>query len=1052
MLSKKVKRMLCAAVAFMATSMVGMTLLYTNKALPSVKADIQAEGETVYTEIAEKDITEMEISNSEIGITGSESAFHFDKGDKVISEDNRIHVTGAGYWQWDVATKEINVNFKVEFSDWGNGWFGFSTADLTHLRIYNDKIELYDAGNASSKGTQQFAEKITSGWHTINMTYQYRSVNGVANGSRLTVTIDDVVYTIETDYYVDSYGHAFLLKNCTGTAVNVLSSGSLAPNEEPKGEMTYTEVPAQDIANMDISDSMKGITGTESAFNFLEIDEVAAEQNRIHYKGHGYWQWDIETKEINVDFHLEFTEWNGGWFGFRLADCTDLRIYNDKVAIYDAYGEEKGSAAFEQAIKGGWHTVNMTYQYRKSVESGAVNGSRLTVTIDGIAYEVKTNYYTTSYGNPFLLMNATGDPVNVLSATQTRPEITYSKVKMQEITDLYVSDGKNKLNFNNVETLSVGEYSLYNSDSYTTLDTDSYIKDVTFKTQFSYWSDGWIGFTLSNASVRIYNDKIALYSRNTNGEYNVEEGVTMLSSPIYSGWHTVRVVYQNTFTNGNISGSRLQVVIDGEAYAVECDYINSAGNVCQFVNATRDVVQVTSQNKTTLKDLSDWWIINNALRNGGYEYSAGELNAFNFLVEETVATGNHIFHDKPNYWSLATTYSTGGFEFIMSFDGWNEAFSFDSDGNLITEDGYFAIKIGTTKVCVYAKRAELYSSKDGGSTFEVYDTVEYGKKYTGKQDVSVLIENSGVGTKVTLTIADKEYILESNVMPAPTHSYLINETGTKITIQSQFKKKAIAYVESYLDYDNYYEREVFEAHEMIATAVEKIGIGSTQSSINSLVASVCKKLDTLPTKVEVDAMIKANTVYSSIVLKNVENQISKLDETSFTVAQWNYIQQAKQEAIEAFKLARNTAETDSIAEDFFAAVQRMREDSTKLAFYQSDITEKLQNVESGSELEEILQNALNAISVAELAVDVEDIYLAAVLAVEGNGELGDIPNNDLQGGGDFEKVETSEEDSSSDTNISTGCGATTSVVSSALLGACMLTIITKRKKSYDDVE
>ena len=48
---------------------------------------------------------------------------------------------------------------------------------------------------------------------------------------------------------------------------------------------------------------------------------------------------------------------------------------------------------------------------------------------------------------------------------------------MQEITDLYVADDKNKLNFNNVETLSVGEYSLYNSDSYTTLDKDSYIVD-----------------------------------------------------------------------------------------------------------------------------------------------------------------------------------------------------------------------------------------------------------------------------------------------------------------------------------------------------------------------------------------------------------------------------------------------------------------------------------------------------------------------------------------------------------------------------------------------
>ena len=1013
-------------------------MLSTNVEAPEPTPEpVPVPNDAVYTNVTAVDIASMLISNGAKGNAGAETAFAFNTGDSVTAVENRVHTAGSGYWSWDTATKEMSVDLKMEFTDWKGGWFGFRVADNTELRMYNDKIEL-SGDDGVSKGTASFAEKIASDWHTVNFTYQYGTKDGATVCSRLTVTIDGTAYEVAATYFTDYKGHPFMLMNKTGVAVNVLSPTALAPDEEPEGEMTFTDVPVQDIADMDISDGALGVV--QNPFNFNVIDEVSATENRVHYKNQGYYQWDVSTQEINVNMHLEFTEWNGGWFGFRTAGHTELRIFNDKIEI-NADGSSKGVKAFEKPINIGWHTVNINYQFRSSVESGEVNGSRLTVTIDGTAYEVKTNYYPNYSGHAVVLINNTGDPVNVLSAKQSLPETTYSKVKKQQIEDLFIANGGSAFDFTAVENVEVGKYNFFTDDTFATEDT-ALGKDITLKVQFSYWGDGYIGFEFSNASVRIYNDKIAIFSRNTNGEFVSEVASTKLTSPVYSGWHILRVVYQNKFVKGEAVGSRLQVTVDGTVYETECSFINEAGNPCKLVNATKNAVEITSQNTVTLKDLSEWWIINNALRNNGYTYRAGAENAFNFLYEETVAKGDHIFHDKPDYWSLATTYSVGGFEFIMSFDDWNKAGTEDADGNPIIEDGYFAIRIGATIVRIYTNRAELHSSANGGDSYEKKDSERYGRTYEGMQDVTLLIERGEAGTKVTLTIAGNAYTLESDVAPSTTHSFLINETGTNVKIQSLLKKKMTAFVESYLDYDNYYEREIEEAHALIKTALEKMNNASARANIDSFIAALCRKLDALPTIPEVDAMIQANAEYKNTVMANIEAQLGELKQEDYTSAQWAYLSEVAQKAYGDFAVARNEAETDAIGESFLAEVQLIMEDASKLDFYLADITERLQNTTDAT-LTATLQNALTAIQGAGFASECVDAYLSAVQAMEGNGKSEIEPDSGLQDGGDFEDIDPTDNEPIDSTS---GCGASLEIACVAAVAVLVLAIFTMRRK------
>ena len=1045
MVDKKRKWLLYVAMAGLATSMV------------SGVSALNADFISANAEVVAQDIAELDICNGTKGNAGSENAFYFYEPQAVPTEVHRIHEPGAGYWSHNKNVYDMDVSFQMEFGDWGDeGWVGFRLSNQNEIRIYNHQIETVRLVGTDYEGaakTAAFSEEITSGWHTVRVYFSDGNDGCKAADTNFSVkvTIDGVETSY--DHYTADWGMdaIFSLVNTTGTTVYMVSAKAGKPDVEPEGEMSFTDVPALDIAEMEFSDGAIGNTGSESAFNFNEIDEISSETNRLHYTGYNYWQWDIQTMEINVNFHLEFTEWNGGWFGFKTAALTELRIYNDRIEIY-ADGRVCAKESFAEEIKIGWHAVNMTYQLRSSVETGEVNGSRLTVTIDNVAYEAKTNYYPMSSGHAFMLMNMTGDPVNALSAKKTLPDTTYTKVKKQEISDVYIANGGNVFNFNEVEKVAINAYNLFTSNAYDTIDTVSLGKDITFKAQFSYWGDGWLGFNISNASVRIYNDKIAIFSCNENGEYVIEETSMKLDPAVYSGWHIVRMVYQNKYIRNEAVGSRLLVVVDGVTYTLECDFVNVAGQACQMVNETGTMIELTAQNTTVLKDLSDWWIIDGASRANGYEYRAGEENAFNFLFEEEVAKGEHIFHDKPDYWSYATTYSTGGFEFVMTFGDWNVAGTLDADGNTIEEDGYFAIRIGSTIVRIYLDRAELFSSTDSGETYTKYDTVSFGIKYSGAHDITVLIDRSGEGTKVTLTIGESEYVLEGEVGPTATHSYLINSTGTKVLIQSQFKNKMVAFIQSYLDYENYYEREIDEASILIAKTIEKLHSSTTRVNVDNFVAALCRKLDLLPIKAEVDAMIIENATYKNIVATEIETQLDALEEDDFTNAQWLHLQRAKENALFYLTSARNAEETDCIANDLFAEVQLVIEDATKLAFYISDITEKLQNVEADSEVATILENALVVIQSADFATQCEDVYLAAVQALEGNGQNESNPDNGLNDGGSFEKIENSEDNISSDNNGNSilGCSASLGINYISIVMLFVLTIYVFRRKEYND--
>ena len=1019
-----------ALVGLVASISFGVMFEETQRVEAKADYNVVEQQEIAYTynEVAAEDIADMLISDGIVGGTGVESAFTFAIGDTVEAVDNIVHTPGSGYWDWDKTRKELNVNFKMQFADWNGGWFGFRMSDgMTELRIYNDKIVL--SGDGGAKGVQEFASVLTDGLYLVNMTYQFRKTDDTVNGSRLTVTIDDVAYVIESDWYARTSGNPLRLWNATGTGVYIETA-------RIKG-LTYSEVISEDIADMLISNGVLGGAGSETAFAFGTGDTVSAEDNRIHTPGSDYLDWDLNKKELGVNFKMQFANWNGGWIGFKMSDgMTELRIYNDKIEVI-GNGAVKGTQAFASTLTEGLHLVNMIYQFRKVHDT--VNGSRLTVMIDGVAYVVESDWYSTGGGNAFILWNATGTGVYI--ETSKPRGVTYSDVEEKDITKWYIIDETkrnegweyhagldNAFSFYMPQQVASGEHYIHDRADYWHHDVGSTTGYMTMKLDFTGWdTNGWFGLNFGSGQLRIYKDKIALHNETLFDRDDTRPalGEKAFGYTVSDGVHTVSLKYQTRFMDGVAVGSCFTAIIDGNEFVVDVDNLTSGGHVCALWNETGKAVTVQTAiqyekeySYDQPKDLSEWWIINNQLRNSGYEYNAGAENAFNFLFEESVGAGYHIFHDRADYWQHAISYSTGGMEFVMSFDGWNRANSFDSDWNWITEDGYFAIQLGGTQIRIYANRVEIYSGN--GSEYLLQDQAEFGKRYSGMQDVTVLIRaimynGNKVATEGSVTIGSTTYIVESSFIPKATHSYLINETGADVKIYSQLKQKSTAQIQASFNSEEYYEREVAQANEIIENSIYNVKIASVTENIKTIVANALNQLDKLPKKVEVDAMVAANAAYANEVKASLATQKAALDQSMFTVAQWNRIEEISNEALNSFDTARNAKETDTIKNETVAQIQIVIEDATRLAFYKADITERLAIVESDSELATMLQAVLDKVVVADFAEDVEDDYLAVVLAMDGEGKAEEGENNDLTNDSEFEKMEGTD-------NISAGQG------------------------------
>lgn len=839
--------------------------------------------------------------------------------------------------------------------------------------------------------------------------------------------------------------NAFNFNTVQGVPVKVRSANYVEP------EITYNDVVAEDIADMLISDLSIGNAGAETAFTFAKGDTVTAEENWVHTPGSGYWQWDTNKTQFNVNLLLQFAKWNGGWFGFIMSDAmTELRLYNDRIEIV-ANGEVKGTKSFANSIIEGLHTVNMTYQYRKA--NGVVSGTRFLVTIDGQIYAVESDWYSLGGGNTFKLMNKTGSSVYVETA---KPKIvTYSKVEAKDIAKWYIIDNTkrnegwdyragpdNAFSFYMPQQVAEGDHWIHDQSGYWSYDVISTTGHMLLNLDFTGWNnDGWFGLRLGSADLRVYKNKIALYDKDNEMQAIGEKS---FGFTVPNGMHELEIKYQARFVNDINVGSCFTAIIDGQEFVLDTNYITSGGHACLLWNKTGKTVTV----ETTLdiemeysddqsKDLAEWWIINNQLRNNGYEYNAGIENSFNFLFTEDVAEGQHIFHDKPDFWSYAVSYSTGGMEFVLSFDNWNEKWQW-KDEQLITEDGYFAIQLGGTQVHIYVDHAELFSRS--GSEYLVQDTIEYDRTYTGMNEVTILVralmyEGKKIGTEARVIIGAETYILQSSFIPSATHSFLINNTGTTVQIHSQIKQKKSAQLESYLNSSEYYEREVDVAKKIVEKSAKTIKNASAIEVVNNTFNNACNQLNQLPNKTEVDEMILANANYMNKTKLELLTEKTALTQSSFTTAQWNRIEEIIANADVEFVWARNEKETDTIKQTALAQIQLMVEDAEKLQFYAKDIAQRLERVDANSELAIVMTSLLDKITVANFAGDVTEEYLLVVLLMDGNGESESSSDGELSNDNNFEKIE--QEDSNNNTNDSmssnNGCASSLAMQSCGAL-------------------
>ena len=184
-----------------------------------------------------QDISDLAISNNTIGNVGGNTAFNFNEVQSVATGEHRIH-TDKNYGQWNTSVYDIDVSFQVEFADWGNGYIAFRLSSDNEIRLYNDKVETVRLVGTEYEGqhtSKAFAEKITSGWHTVRLYYCDGKAGCAGGDSNFTVKayIDGVEYSYVHGAMADwGSSGAFRLMNQTGTTVKMLSTKVEAPSAQ----------------------------------------------------------------------------------------------------------------------------------------------------------------------------------------------------------------------------------------------------------------------------------------------------------------------------------------------------------------------------------------------------------------------------------------------------------------------------------------------------------------------------------------------------------------------------------------------------------------------------------------------------------------------------------------------------------------------------------------------------------------------------------------------------------------------------------------------------
>jgi len=133
------------------------------------------------------DISDLAISNNEIGTSGSETAFDFTKVTSVATGAHYIH-TDKNYGGWETNAQKIDVRFSMEVVDWSDdAWFGLQTSSFYDLRIYKDKVRLiftHQDYYGQYDVSVNLATPLSNGWHDINL-----KLNPVDAGGGLWVII-----------------------------------------------------------------------------------------------------------------------------------------------------------------------------------------------------------------------------------------------------------------------------------------------------------------------------------------------------------------------------------------------------------------------------------------------------------------------------------------------------------------------------------------------------------------------------------------------------------------------------------------------------------------------------------------------------------------------------------------------------------------------------------------------------------------------------------------------------------------------------------------------
>ncbi len=364
--------------------------------------------------------------------------------------------------------------------------------------------------------------------------------------------------------------------------------------------------------------------------------------------------------------------------------------------------------------------------------------------------------------------------------TDETPLTASAAATAQDITELDMCnsakgdvESKNAFNFENVESVIVGEHRIHNEGTgHYSFDTTTKYFDISFQMEFSDWGDdGYIAFnTAGNNQLRIYNHKIetkALVGTGYEGRHQEQA----FETEITSGWHTVRMVLdaQGETSSSGHNTFTAKVVIDGVETSYDWFAEDWGGNAYYLLNKTGVAVNVLSANSPLPMDIADLAVIGSP--------------AYDFSTVAAVANGSH------NLFTSAGTWITNWYDYDVSFQ-----MEFGDWG----DDGYVALHSSdNSEVRIYNHKIEtksLVGTQYEGRHQELAFTEEI---TSGWHTIRMLMTDYMVGSgrgdatftvKVIIDGVETGYSWYGNDWNSGSQSFFVNNTGAAVNVLSTNKR------------------------------------------------------------------------------------------------------------------------------------------------------------------------------------------------------------------------------------------------------------------------